>query len=105
MPIDSVAMELEVRGGTLRARGDLGPHEEDAFNRALQGLMEAEHEDVVIDLSGILRISSGYVRDIALVMVHARQHGRAVRVRATKRVARVLSMGGVDKLGEVVVVE
>jgi hypothetical protein len=37
-------------------------------------------------------------------MVRANQHGRSVSVRATKKVARLLAMGGLDKLANIEIV-
>ncbi|MHC4505109.1 MAG: STAS domain-containing protein [Planctomycetota bacterium] len=96
---------IEVSGNTLRASGDLGANEKDAFGKAIQDLMATEQTELVIDISGVPCMTSVYVRDIALVMVWAKQHDRSVRVRATDRVARLLSMGGIEKLGQVDVVQ
>ena len=96
---------FEIRGSTLRVCGELGPGEQGVFGKVSQALKETRDKTLVIDLSVVDFMTSSYVRDIALLMVWAKQHDRSVVVRATKRVARLLSMGGIDKLGNVEVVE
>jgi len=54
-----------------------------------------------VDLSGVGYVSSSYVRHVAMAMIEARKTGRAVTVRARKRVARLLRLGGLDKLGDI----
>ncbi len=105
MPLGSEATSIEVSGSILRVRGDLGVDEEVAFCKAVQRLLATEHTELVIDISGVRHISSVYVRDIALAMVHAGEQRRSVSVRATDKVAHILSLGCVDMLGSVEVVE
>lgn len=107
MPQDAEDTSFEVAGNRLRVCGELGPDDEkeEAFAKASQGLMETEHETLVIDLTAVRYMGSSYVRHIAPVMVWAKQHGRSVTVRATKRVARLLSIAGLDRLGDVEVVD
>jgi anti-anti-sigma factor len=95
----------EVAGDTMVVRGELGPEDEEGFERVLHELLETGHGTFVIDISAVHYLSSGYVRYIALAMVEARQRGRTVTVRATRKAARLLALGGLDKLGEVVVAE
>jgi anti-anti-sigma factor len=105
MPLDTGVTSIKLSGGTLHVRGDLGVDDEAAFSKAADELLATEHPEMMIDISGVRYISSIYVRDIALAMVHADDKGRSVSVRATDTVARILALGGVDSLGKVEVVE
>ena len=105
MPKGPEDTRIEVSGNTLRVFGDLGPDEVLAFRKAAQDLVETEHGDLVMDLAGTRYIGSVYVRDIALVMLEAKKLGRSVSVRTTRSVARILSMVGVDKLGDIQVAD
>lgn len=96
---------FEISGHTLTAHGELGPDNEEAFQKALQDLLanvEAEDaQQLVIDLSDVHYMSSGYVGPIALLMVDARKKGRPVTVLARPKAAHLLRIGGLDKLAEV----
>jgi anti-anti-sigma regulatory factor len=105
MTADPGSFQFEIKEGTIIVRGELGPEDEKGFEKALHELLKTEHEALVIDISAVHYVSSGYVRYIAMAMVEARQLGRAITVRATKKAARLLALGGVDKLGEVVAVD
>ncbi len=94
-------MDGETTTGALRVRGELGLDEEDRFVSCLRSLMDGEGDRVLLDLSDVRYVSSSYVRHIAAAMVEARGSGRAMVVRATKRVARLLELGGLGKLGEI----
>lgn len=98
------SVSLDAACSTLRAMGELGQDEERQFEAALRGLTAGSGSDPVIDLSGATYVSSSYVRFIATAMVEASKGGHTLVVRARKRVARLLSMGGLDKLGRVEVV-
>lgn len=105
MAPDGEEATFEVSGNTLRVCGELGPDDEEVFSATVYGLMETEHETLVIDVTGVRFIRSNCVHDIVLMMVQARQDGRPVSVRATERVARILSAAGVDKVGTIEVVD
>ncbi len=101
----SKSTSIEVSGGTLLVRGDLGIDEEETFSEAARELVATEQEELLIDISDVRYISSIFVRDIALAMLNADEQGRSLSVRANDRVAHILSLGGVDSLGKVEVVE
>ena len=90
-----------MEGHTLTVHGELGPDDEGAFQKALEDLLAIEAEQYVIDLSGVPYMSSGYVGPIALLMVEARKKGRPVTVLARSKAARLLHLGGLDRLAEV----
>ncbi len=101
----AVSGMFEVSGHTLTVHGELGPDNEEAFQEALQELLaavEAEGaQQLVIDLSDVEYMSSGYVGPIALLMVDARKKGRPVTVLARPKAAQLLHLGGLDRLAEV----
>lgn len=105
MPLGPETTNVEISGNTLRVRGDLAADQEEAFGGSVQELLSTEHTDLVIDIAGVRYISSVYVRDIALAMVHAAEQDRTVSVRATAKVAHILFLGGVDTLGKVEIVQ
>ncbi len=100
---------IEVEEGTLRASGVLGYEDEERFASALGRLLDflktGACERLVVDLSEVDFVSSSYVRHIAHVMVEAKRDGRRVVVRARERVARILRLAGLDKLGDFEVVD
>ena len=96
---------IKVLGNTLVASGQLGFDEEGAFMQATRELLEMETDVLTIDLSGVTYMGSGHVCEVALAMVYAKQHDRTLSLRATKRVAHILSLGGVDRLGDIEVLE
>ena len=59
---------------------------------------------VIVDLSAVRYMSSVYVMRVATAAIEAKQKGVRVIIRASRRVARVLRMGGLDKLGTIEVV-
>ena len=98
LPLDT---SIELEGNTLRVCGELGPDEEEPFENTLRKLMEMGHSTLVIDLSGVDRMRSLYVRHIALAMARANKEGRSITVRAKRPVLNVLVLAGLDKLGKI----
>ncbi len=105
MPPRPRATSIEVSGGTLLVRGDLGIDEEKAFSDAARELLATGEGEVLIDISDVRYISSIFVRDIALAMLNADEQSCSLTVRTNDKVAHILSLGGVDTLGNVEVVE
>ena len=101
---DPSAPKFDLAGGTLRVIGDLGPGDEAAFEDALNGLLAEGGKALVIDLCDARYVSSSYVRHVALALMRAREEDRTVTIRAGRRVARVLEMGGVNKLATMLIV-
>ena len=99
------AASFDLRGGTLYVCGDLGLDEEAGFEQALAALVRAEADALVLDLSGVDYLGSGYVRYLALTMVEAKRRNRPIALLAKKRTARLLHLAGLDKLGTVEVVD
>ena len=101
---DPTEAKFDLSGDTLSVSGDLGTQEERAFGEALNRMFETGAESVVVDLSGVRYLGSSYVRHVAMLMVKGNQKGRTVTVRARERAARILRMGGLDKIGAIEVV-
>lgn len=102
---DPIAPSFEVEGGALRVRGELGVEDEKAFEQSLGALLASNSPELIIDMSGVSYASSGYVRHIAMAIVEARQKGRSISIRASRRIARLLQIGGVDKLAPLEIVD
>ncbi len=101
---DLTKAKFDLSTDTLNVRGDLGTQEERAFGEALDRLFETGAESMVVDLSGVRYLGSSYVRHVAMLMVRGNQKGRTVTVRARERAARILRMGGLDKIGAIEVI-
>ncbi len=99
--MNPAAPSFEITGGTLCVTGDLGSEAERAFEEVLDLLVETGEAPLVVDLSDVRYLSSSYVRHIAKAMMEAKEKNLSMTVRAGRRVARLLSMGGLHKLGTV----
>ena len=95
------AFAVRLEAGTLTISGKLEYEEESLFEALLRRLVESDCPSPVVDLSGVERVSSSYVRIIALAMVDVKKDGRSLVVKARSRVARVLKLGGLDRLGTI----
>ena len=104
---DEVALDpvIEIRSGTLYVTGELDPHAEAAFVEKLDELAQSDLEVITVDLTNVHYISSLYARHLAQVSVDARKNGRRVVVRASREVYRLMQLGGIDQLCEVVLTE
>lgn len=101
---DPIAPSFEIEGNTLRVSGELGVDEERAFEQALRTLLATSYAALVVDLSGVKYASSGYVRHIAMAIMEAKRKNRTITLRASRRIARLLQIGGVDRLAPLEVV-
>ena len=95
---------ITVQGDTLRARGELGPQLEAAFEEATSRLLESAEDPLVIDLTGVRYVNSTYVRHIAAAALDASKLGRRIRLMATRRAMRVFEFAGLQKMANVDVV-
>ncbi len=98
---DLLAFAVRLEAGTLTVKGRLEYEEETLFEALLRRLVKSEFPSPVVDLSGVERVSSSYVRSVALAMVDVKKDGRSLVVRARSRVARILKLGGLDRLGTI----
>ncbi len=97
---DPLSAVFEAGEGSLRVTGDLSADDEKGFERALGEYMSAGHGRPVLDLSEVPYVSSIYVRHIAFAMIESRKAGRTLTVLVSRRVSRLLKLGGLDKLGD-----
>lgn len=91
---------FETIGNCLRVGGELGPDEEKRFELQLEELKGRGEECIFVDMADVTYISSGYVRLLASAIVDAKKKGNRIVIRASRRVMRLLHMGGLDRIGE-----
>ena len=99
--LDFTAPEYDLTGGRLRVSGEHGPESEAAFEAVLDQLLDFDSNTLVVDLTDVTYISSGYVRMLAFALMRARKAGRELVIKVNKRVARLMQMGGIDQIGTV----
>ena len=101
---DPLVPKFSIDGGTLKVTGDLHAVAERDLRREIDKLLESGESPLVMDITDVQYRGSSYVRLIAMAMLRAQDEGADLTVRATKRTARVLEMGGIDKLGKIEIV-
>jgi len=101
---DPLLPRFLINGGTLKVTGDLHAVAEHDLHRELEKLLASGESPLVLDITDVQYRGSSYVRLIAMAMLRAQDKGADLTVRATPRAARVLEMGGIDKLGKVEIV-
>ena len=90
-----------IDGGTLKITGDLHAAVEADLRKAVDELLQSEVTPLIVDITNVQYRGSSYVRLIAIAMMRASDSGMALTVRATERTARILQMGGLEKLGAI----
>ncbi|MHC5058310.1 MAG: STAS domain-containing protein [Planctomycetota bacterium] len=98
---DPIVPRFELDGGTLRITGDLHAAAEHDLRDATDRLLGSDASPLVIDITHVQYRGSSYVRLIAMAMIRANERGMTLTVRATERTARILEMGGLEKLGRI----
>ena len=93
--------EFVLEGNRFIARGEVGPSNEAQYAEALFKLLETGSKELVIDLTGLDRLSSAYVGSICVLALAAKQGKRSVLVIASPSVGRILTMSGLSRLTEV----
>ena len=101
---DPTTPTFTISGETLLVTGDLHAAAEDQFRDAMRELLASGVESPVIDITGVQYRGSSYVRLIAMAMMQAKDEGHSLTVRAAERTVRILEMGGLAKLGNIVAV-
>ena len=100
MAPDLEQSEFSLGWKRLTVHCELGPEHEEAFGGAIEQLVAGGHDEVVIDLSRVKRISSRCVGRIAREMVKSKKSGTKVAVLAGRALAGVLELAGLAFLGE-----
>lgn len=85
----------------LRVAGELSSDDEGSFDYHLRKLLDSGEPELTLDLSEVRYVSSGYVRHVAVAMIDASKRGIKFKVLAGPRTARLLRLGGIDKLGTI----
>ena len=101
---DPTIPKFEIKGGILKITGDLHAAVEIDMCEATDKLMRSGPGPLVMDITDVQYRGSSYVRLIALAMMRANDRGVTLIVRATARTARILEMGGLEKLGAIEIV-
>jgi len=101
---DPLVPKFSIEAGTLKVTGDLHAVNEVDLRREIEQLLESGESPLVMDITDVQYRGSSYVRLIAMAMLRAQDGGADLTVRATQRTARVLEMGGIDKLGKIEIV-
>ena len=95
-----------ISGNELVIKTDLTSPMDVQFDIACRKLLDAEGEEIVIDLVAVKRIISQYLGGIALVAAEAKKSGRRLKIRAAAgHVAEVFQTVGFDRLMEIEVVD
>jgi anti-anti-sigma factor len=102
--LDYTAPLYALEDDCLRACGELGPEHENRFESIINELLGFDSKRLVIDMTEVTYLSSGYVRILVFAIVQADKSDRTIVIRTNARAARILQLGGVDKLGTVDVV-
>jgi len=102
----------EQRGGAefvrednrLRVKGELRPEDETRYSEELSALVNSGRFSLELDLTELDYVNSSYVGATSLAVLMAKQSGKEITVFAGSKVARVLSMIGLDQMTKVEVV-
>ena len=100
MMAESSQAEFVLEGNRLTVRGEIVPEKEAQYGEALSKLLRTELKELVIDLTDLDYLSSGYVGALCLLVHAATQANRSVLVMASPSVGRILTMTGLDKLAK-----
>jgi len=94
---DSQALITEARGSTLMLTGDIDLYVAGAFREAGEAHVR-DHDEPVIDLSGVPFLDSAGLASLLSIARAARNHNRTLHVVANGNPRRVLRITGVDQL-------
>ena len=86
----------------LRSGQDIDSSTLEPFGQHLQAFVEKASRDFEIDISEIRYVSSSFIGYLARALVDARARGCGVSIRANDRVAKLLTVAGIDKLAPIV---
>ena len=90
-----------LEGNRLTVRGEIVPRMEAQFAEALSELLKSDQKELVIDLTDLDYLSSGYVGAMCLLVHMATQAKRSVVVIASPEVGHMLTLTGLDKLAQI----
>ena len=90
--------QFNIKGNRLVVTGELGPEDEKAYSEALFTLLKSGFDEMEIDFRGLHEMSSAYIGSTCLLTLVANQRKRKLSILASREIARVLEMSGLDKL-------
>ena len=96
---------FESSGSRLRVTGEIGFDDEAAFTEALKKLFAEQEPPYTVNLTKVTFMSSSCVRIVAAAIVAAGKETPHVRVEAKKKILRLFELAGIDKIGELELVE
>ena len=88
-------------GGRIVVKRDLGFGQSLKLEAILKSLFASADKEVTIDLSGVRHLCSSNLASLAAVCNVITRRGRTVKIVATPAVARVLQLGGVERLATI----
>lgn len=97
--------EFVREGAKLSVRGELRPEDEARYSEELSALVNSGQFSLELDLTDLDYVNSSYIGATSLAVLMAKQGRKDLTVIAGSKVARVLSMTGLDKMTKVRVVD
>jgi len=91
----------ELLGGRLRVVGAIGYDLNTGFRDKCDQLLASGEENLLVDLSQVLYLSSSHIGVIARLATDAMGQGKKVALRVTGKVARVLKFAGIHRLVDI----
>ena len=88
----------------LKVKGELRPEDETRYSAELSALVHSGRFSLELDLTELDYVNSSYVGATSLAVLMAKQSGKEITVFAGSKVARVLTMIGLDQMTKVEVV-
>lgn len=86
--------DYELKDGVLKIFKELDYDYDVTFDRACSELVSSPHDDLVIDLSRIHRITSTYIGLMAAAFFQAQSHNKTMSVLAQGSVLNALRLAG-----------
>ena len=93
--------DISADGSRLVVKKDLGFGQTLALDGLLTGVLGSAENAVEIDLSGVVHLCSSNLAVLAAACNTLVHRGKQVRVLAKSPVARILRLGGLERLAEV----
>lgn len=93
--------DLSIDGSRLVVKKDLGFGQNLALEGALSGLVSSPDAEVILDLSGVVHLCSSNLAVLASACNTLAHRGKKVRILAESSVARVLRLGGIERLADI----
>jgi len=96
--------EFVMEGGRLKVKGELRPEDETRYSEELTALVNSGQFCLELDLTELDYVNSSYVGATSLAVLMAKQRRKELTVIAGSKVARVLTMIGLDQMTKVDIV-